>query len=261
MTRYRTVEGAGVYDYPAYWDLAFRDETADEMRFLRALADREGWDRPRTYEPGCGGGRLVAAMAAAGWDVTACDLNERCVAYVRRRLRRRGLSANVDAGDMTEYVCRRPADLAVCPVNTFRHLTSESAARRHLDAVAASVRPGGLYVLGLHLAPPDTDPEDSERWSAAHGRCRIDAALKVVHFDRRRRLERLRFTLRVRGRENLRLVSEFDYRLYTAAQIRRTVEASGDWRIESVHDFWWELDDPLPLNDDRGDTVLLLRRS
>jgi len=52
------------YDYPQYWDLAFRSETQLEADFIEA-AGRKYCDFPvrRLLEPGCGGGRLVIEMA------------------------------------------------------------------------------------------------------------------------------------------------------------------------------------------------------
>lgn len=257
------ITGAGVYDYPQYWDLAFRDETKAEARFLVEAADR--WtDRPlsRVYEPGCGGGRLVVELAAQGIDVVACDNNRACVRYVRQRLRRRELDGIVELADMCQFAPEKPVDVAVCPVNTIRHLLTENDVQNHLTAVARAVRPGGLYVIGLHLMPPDADEEDGERWTARHGKTKVTVTLKVADFSRRTRRETLKFSLRVRsGSRDLRLVSEFEYRLYDAAQMKRTIAAASDWTLLSIHDFWYDIDDPLPLDDDRADTVLVLQRN
>ena len=253
-----------VYDASAYWDLAFRDETPDELAFIDSLRHRieaDGESLARIYEPGCGGGRLVVALAAKGYDVSACDLSEPCVRYVGRRLRRRGLDAVVEVGDIRSWQPPSPVDLAFCPVNTFRHLTSEADALAHLRAVAAAVRPGGYYAIGLHLAPPDMDEDDAERWTATHGRTSVTVTLKVVAFSRPKRLERLRFNMLVRNPSDVqRFRTEFDYRLYTAAQLRSLLRKATEWEHISTHDFLWELDEPLALNDDLGDTVVLLRR-
>ena len=253
-----------VYDETAYWDLAFRDETADELAFLSELSSRErraGQAFGRLYEPGCGGGRLVIAATAAGFEVSACDLSEPAITYVNRRLRRRGLEAEVEVGDMRSWKPRASVDVAICPVNTFRHLLNDADALAHLSTVAAAVRPGGYYAIGLHLLPPDAAEDDGERWTSRHSRTSVTVTLRVVAFDRRKRIERLRFNLLVRsGETTKRFRTEFDYRIYTARQIRKLLEAAEDWTLESVHDFWWDLNETLELNDDRGDTVLLLRR-
>ena len=55
------------YDYPQYWDLAFRSETRLEADFIEVAA-RKYCEFPvrRLLEPGCGGGRLVIELAARG---------------------------------------------------------------------------------------------------------------------------------------------------------------------------------------------------
>ena len=253
----------GVYDAARYWDLAFDDETPDEVAFVQALAERT--TVRRVYEPGCGGGRLLVALNEAGFDVSGCDLAEAMVARTRERLPAKA-AKRIAFGDMRTYRPRAKVDLAICPVNTFRHLLTEADALAHLDAVADAVRPGGHYAIGLHLLPPDADEADGERWSVETDAERVTVTLRVIAFDRRRRIERLRFSLHVRtfdagGDRIQRARSEFDYRIYNAMQIRSLLRKSPRWTLESVHDFWWDLDDPLPLSDDRGDTVLLLRRT
>jgi len=62
--------GMDCYDYPQYWDLAFRDSTREEAGFVEAVSARLMRGRAkRIYEPGCGGGRLVLELARRGYDV------------------------------------------------------------------------------------------------------------------------------------------------------------------------------------------------
>ena len=256
-------EASGVYDHPKYWDLAFADETAEELRFVSELAETLSLKiPPHVYEPGCGGGRLVHAMAERGMQVAACDLSEAAVAHTQQRLRDAGLTAEVAVADMRTYVPGHRLDIAFCPVNTFRHLTTEADAQAHLHAVASAVRAGGLYAIGLHLAPPDIDPDDEETWTASEDDVSVACRLTVGDFERESRLERLLFQIDVddAGRK-FTLRDAFDYRLYTAAELQYTLTDSGQWTIRSVHDFWYDLGDPLELNDELGDTVVVLKRT
>jgi SAM-dependent methyltransferase len=250
------------YDYPQYWDLAFRSETKLEADFFEAAARKYcASSVRRVLEPGCGGGRLVVEMAARGYDVVGFDLNERAVTYVKRRLRRRNLVADVYRADMTKFRVRPQVDLAFCTFGTFRHLVSEQAARQHLESVANSLRTGGIYVMGFHLLPPDADEDDAERWTERHGKTRVTTSLRVLKFDRRRRLEVVRFCLRVRsGRRDLRLRSDFMLRIYTAAQFLTLLDTVRAFELCDVYDFCYEIDYPLELTDELGDTVFILRK-
>lgn len=252
------------YDYPQYYDLAFRSETVLEADFVEAAA-RKYCPFPvrNLLEPACGTGRLVTELATRGYELTGFDLSRPSLGYLRRRLRRRGLHAGVFEADMAEFRLRRPADLAYCTFDSFRHLLTETAARRHLECVAGSLRPGGIYILGFHLLPPDAPEECIERWTERRSGTRVTVTLRVLATDRRRRLERLRVSLLVRtrtGRE-LRLRHEFPFRMYTAAQFRRLLRSVPSLKLLDVYDFWYEIDRPLKLNDEMNDTVFVLQNS
>ena len=255
------------YDHPEIYDLSLRDETPLEAAFVEA-ACRKYCDFPvrRLLEPACGSGRLVAEMAARGYDVTGLDLNTKALAYLRKRLARRKLSAEILQADMTDFCLPQPVDAAVCMVNSFRHLLTEEAARRHLECVAENLRPGGIYILGLHLVPPDAAEESIERWRTREGRTQVSTDLRVVAFDRRRRIETLQVSLRVHRptrsdtSQQWRFRGRFDLRLYTAAQMRSLLNSVPAFELCDVYDFWYEIDYPLVLNDVISDTVLILKK-
>lgn len=253
---------ASWYDYPAYYDIAFRSETRPEADFLEAACRKYcRFPARRLVEPACGTGRLVVEMARRGYRVTGFDLSQPAIEFLKRQLERRQLKAQVFQADMMDFRLPRPVDAAFCTFNTFRHLLSETAARRHLEAVAANVRPGGIYILGLHLLPPDADEECTERWSERHGKTQVTVTLRVVGCDRRRRVERLRVSTLVRnGRGELRLRDEFPLRLYTATQFRRLLVSVPAWELADVYDFNYDIDEPLRLDDEIADTVFILKR-
>lgn len=250
------------YDYPQYYDLAFRSETPLEATFIEA-ACRKYCSFPvrRLLEPACGTGRLVAALASRGYRMTGLDLNRPSLDYLKRRLTRRGLHARLLQADMADFRLSSPVDAAYCTFNSFRHLLTEESARRHLECVAASLRSGGVYILGMHLLPLDADEECTERWTERHGGAQVTTTLRVLATDRRRRIEDLRVSLLVRSRgREIRLRHEFSFRMYTAAQFLRLLRKVPSLELCDVYDFWYEIDEPLELNDDRADTVFILRK-
>ncbi|MEY3459277.1 MAG: Cypemycin methyltransferase [Planctomycetota bacterium] len=250
------------YDVPMLWDLAFRDETIPEAEFLTAAAQKYlGVSTPTTLEIGCGGGRQVLELCRRGWHVSAIDLNTTCVRHVQRRIARAGGSASVFCADMREFRLPGRYQLAHCLVNTFRHLLCEADARRHLECVASHLVPGGLYVLGLHLLPPDAEEYDCERWTVEWGGKRLTTTVRVLEFSRRRREELLRFSLHCRDARGVRrLRAEHWLRIYRADQIRRLFRSVAGLRLAGVYDFCYDITQPLPLNDELGDAVFVLQR-
>jgi len=250
------------YDYPQYYDIAFRSETGPEADFIEA-ACRKYCAEPvrRLLEPACGTGRLVTELAARGYELVGLDLSEPSLRYLRRRLKRRRLEAEVFRADMADFALDQPVDGAFCTFDGFRHLLTEDAALRHLQSVARALKPGGVYLLGFHLLPPDADEECTERWTERHGRTKVTVTLRVLETDRRRRVETLRVCLLVRsGEKEIRLRHDFQFRMYTAGQFVALLDKVPELELCDVYDFWYEIDHPLVLDDEISDTVFVLRR-
>lgn len=252
------------YDRPQYFDMVFRDETADEVRFFEAAFEQfANIPVRRLYEPGCGSGRLVAELAAKRYDVVAIDNNDAMLAYLSNRLRRRGLTAHLENADMTSFVCKERVDAAFCTFNTFRHLLDEKSVLAHFYSVAQSLRPGGLYILGFHCIPLDADEDCTERWTAKHGGTKISVTLKVVDFNRRKRQERLRVSIKATKASGKveRIRNEFPLRLYTPKQAHNLLGKVSDvFELVEAFDFDYDINSPRDLDDDLTDALFVLRR-
>jgi SAM-dependent methyltransferase len=250
------------YDHPEYYDFTLRDETPQEAAFIEA-ACRKYCDTPvrRLLEPACGSGRLVVEMAARGYQVSGLDLNERALDYLRSQLKRRKLQADVLQADMADFTLKKPADAAFCLLNSFRHLLTEEAARSHLECVARNLRPGGIYILGLHLVPPDAFDNAIERWRSTDGKMQISTDLRVTATDRRRRVATLQVSLLVRkGGTQWRFRGKFELRLYHAAQFRKLLASVPAFELLDVYDFWYEIDEPQVFDNRISDTVFILKK-
>lgn len=250
------------YDYPQYYDLGFRDNSKREVKFFQAAFERFVPGKVnKILEPGCGTGRLVFELAKLGFEVTGLDLNSVALGYCQKRLHRRGLDADLVVGDMTDFSFPTQFDAVINPINTFRHLTTEDQAVRHLKLVAKHLRPGGIYILGLHLIPPDADLEGTERWTAKQGKTKVTYSLSVIDSSRRTRIENLRITMNVqRPSGRLRLVDEFPLRMYSASQIKSLFAKVPELKLVGMYDFWYEIDEPQKLDNQANDSVFILQK-
>lgn len=250
------------YDYPEYWEMAFAEDTPLETKFIEAACKKyvPGPLR-RMFEPGCGSGRLVVSLARRGYHVVGFDLNQPSLEFLRKRIARGKLPAEALSLDMTDFTLDQPCDAAFCTFSTFRHLPTEEAAEKHLQSVARNLRSGGIYVLGLHLVPPDASDESCERWRAEKGKTRVFYTLTVIEANRRRRYELMRATMRAwTPRGEIKLRHEFKLRLYNATQMRRLLASAPEFELCDVFDFNYDLDHPLKLNNELSDTILILRK-
>jgi SAM-dependent methyltransferase len=246
------------YDAPRLYDIVFDVDTRPEVDFLERLHARHGRSRgKRALEPACGSGRLVHELARRGWSVAGFDLSRPMVEYAARRVARRP-KARVFEAHMEDFATRGRFDLAHCLVSTFKYVTSESGARRHLENVAASLARGGIYVLGLHLSEYAWRRPTRERWVGERGGTHVVCNITGWPPNRRRRVERVRARLiSTEGGVTRRYQSEWDFRTYDARQLRALLASVPALDHVATYDFGY---DERELDDEQLDVVLVLRR-
>ena len=253
---------ASIYDFPTYYDLVFGSDTAAELKFLRGCLERYAAGKVRrVFEPACGTGRLLYRLGQQGFEVGGIDLNPKAVKYCNTRLKRMGLRGRVQLGDMSTFDVAKVYDAAFNTINSFRHLQSEDAARAHLQCVARAVRPGGIYLLGIHLTPTRGEATDYESWSARRGQLSINTYMWPIDKNPRKRLERfgIRFDV-YKPSESLRIEDVLELRSYTRRQFMDLLQAVSSWELMKFYDFGYDLDQPITVGPETEDVVAVLRR-
>ena len=258
-----------IYDYPRYYDLVFGSDWSAEYHFIRDAARRHvdwGGEAPpltawRLLEPACGTGRLLYRFAKGGTHAAGLDLNAAAVDYCNKRLRRSGLPESAWVADMCDFSVEHLYDAAFNTINSFRHLASEQAAAAHLDAMADAVRPGGIYLLGLHLTPKRGPQTDEESWSARRGNLVVNTHMWPRDKDRRNRVERYNIRFDVyQPSGHSRIEDCLELRSYTADQFQTLVDRCPRWRVEEAYDFRYSVDDPIEIDATTEDVVYVLKR-
>ena len=250
------------YNYPEYWELAFADETKPEADFIEQACKKYViGPTKRLLEPGCGSGRLVMEMTKRGYHMTALDLNVPSLDFLKGRLAKKGWKADIFAGDMTNFTVSKPIDCAFNTFSTFRHLLTEEQAEGHFRSILAALRPGGIYLLGLHLIPPGTDDTCVERWRARKGKTEVVYTFRVTGNDRKKRREHIRVNLLVKKpKSKFRLLTEFDLRLYSSKQFKSLLDKFPEFELCDVFDYNFDMEHPFKLDSTMSDTMLVLRK-
>jgi len=254
-----TIQG-NLYDYPRYYDLVFGSDWKAEFQFLTKCFDKHAQLQVRrVFEPACGTGRLMYRLSKAGYETSGLDLNPKAVDYCNARLKRFGFPASAFVADMTGFRLPRKVDAAFNMINSFRHLTTEKAARRHLTCVARSLRKGGLYILGLHLTPTTAPPTEEECWSARRGNLVVNTRLWTTRRDLPNREERFRMNYDVfTPTKTFRIADEIVFRTYTLPQFRRLLGKVAEFALVAAYDFTYDVDRAIPLGGDSEDVVFVL---
>ncbi|PQO43766.1 class I SAM-dependent methyltransferase [Blastopirellula marina] len=255
---------ADIYDLPEYYDIVFADDWEAEFEFLRFCFDRyvEG-DAQRLLEPACGTGRLLVELNDAGYEVAGVELNDKMARYCQQRCP----GADLLSGDMANFQLRQfaqaePFDAGFNMINSVRHLLSEQKAVSHFRCMAEAIRPGGIYVVGLHLTPTIGDPLEEETWVATRDDVTVTCHLETYDRDLTARIERasLRYDIEKQDAE-LQVVGDLSFRTYTAEQMEQTLRTAGGWEIAETYDFTYDQVEPIVVDGQSEDVVYVLKRT
>jgi len=256
-----TIEG-NLYDYPKYYDLVYGSDWKAEFEFLEDCFEMHTHlVVERVFEPACGTGRLMVKLAQAGYEVGGVDLNEKAVAYCNRRLERAGFPPSAVVGNMCEFVTPTPCEAAFNTINSFRHLATEKQAENHLRVVAKSLRPGGIYILGLHLTPTAVEPMQEESWSARRGNLAVLSRLWVIDCDRKRRKESVGMSFDVyTPSKQFRIEDRVVFRTYSHRQLLSLIERTREFELTAVYDFGYNFEKPVEIGPETEDVVCILKK-
>ncbi len=256
-----TIE-ASLYDFPKYYDLVYGSDWKPEFDFLLQCFDKHvGRSVKRVFEPACGTGRLLVKLAAAGYKVGGVDLNTAAVEFCNDRLARAGFPRSAFVGDMCDFTTPKPIDAAFNTINSFRHLATQTQAEKHLRAVADCLRPGGIYVLGLHLTPTSVEPMQEESWAARRGNLAVLSRLWVIDCNTRKRKEEVGMSFDVyTPTKQFRIKDRVVFRTYSAAQMKTLIEGMSEFELLETYDFGYDIENPVEVDTATEDVVYVLRR-
>ncbi len=222
--------GGGLYLEPVLYDVVNTPDTAVEVdaleraaaRFARRSGPGSVW-----LEPACGTGRYLRVLAGRGRKVRGYDPLPAMLDYARGRLERQGADHRLVAGDFGEPVKGLGrADVAICPVNSFRHLQTDQAMLAHFQQIADLLAPGGVYLQGMDLHHPDRAADEDVR-EARRGGLAVQQVIQYLPPEGRARREGVIVELvvkRPRGTEHVSY--RYDLRTYTQRQWSSLVERS-----------------------------------
>ncbi len=255
------------YDTPLYYDIVFDDGTVQEADFLEAAFVKHAQPAKgrRLFEPACGSGRLALEMARRGWEVSGFDGNANMIEFAQQRMASAELKARLWEDWMQSFTLPKGVkggfDLAHCLVSTFKYLHSEKDAAECLRRVAATLRPGGLFFLGLHLTDYESGTEEHERWVAQRGKIKVVCNTHTWPADRKTRLEKLRTRLQITdaGRTHTQ-ETHWQFRTYNAAQLKALLRKVPELELQECYDFTYDLAEPRRFDDSYADVLLVLRR-
>ncbi len=225
------------YDHPAWYDIIHANGTAWEVDFLQRLSYRHGYGGRDWLEPACGTARYLRVLAKRGYHVVGYDINERSLKYAKSRLKQFGDAAEILKDDMCTFCRPCEFDIAFNTINTFRHIMNHDDADHHMQLIAQSLRPGGIYILGMDLVDY-SDPEPCEEiWDAKRGKCNVQHIMMSIPPTLDNRNERIinHITVTTPSREHA-FQSAYDLLTYNVDECNALIDRS-PFELLATYDF------------------------
>ncbi len=249
-----------LYDSPEIYDVAFGWDLEMELTFVESCLRKHVVDPVRRIvEPACGTGRVLAALAARGYEVLGYDLSPGMVAFASAKLARAG--GQVMRGDMATFRPPGRYDAAINLVNSIGYLLEEDAIASHLARVGEAVRPGGVYLVQFSYGGEPPEQASFGPWPNARAGLRTELTWRVAREDReaRRSYQECRIVA-WRGQEQRVLEESHVLRYWTQEDFDRLIGAS-EFELVAVY---FDRFEEKPLDEPRvgadGNLYHVLRR-
>jgi SAM-dependent methyltransferase len=253
------------YSTPLYYDIIFDSDTKNEVTFLEQVFAAHATLKPgkvkRVMEPACGSARLTAELAARGWRTYGFDLMPEMIEFSRKRLAKHDATLWVDRMESFTVPGKAQFELAHTLVSTFKYVLDQGHAEAHLQRMADVVKPGGLYVLGVHLTDYKTAAEDHERWVGERKGVKVVCNIHSWPANSKTRREKVRSRLRVVEKGETKVQeTTWDFRTYSAMEMKALLATEPRFELVQCYDFTHNFEQTRKLDDEYSDIVLVLRR-
>ncbi len=230
---------ARVYDLIVY-GRADAEADEDETAFLRwAFECTRQFKVRHGLDVGCGTGPHLIPLTREGLRVTGVDSSPAMLDECRRKLRRRGLSAELRRGDLESLGYEGEFDAALCMGSVLCYLLDAERIIAALRGLRRALRPGGLLVVeNDNFAGRDWDAtEDAQSSSASGGGLAIEWRIRhwreegapVLHI-------RDSVTVREAGKER-QFETEETLRVADPEEMKLWLEEAGFERVRFYADF------------------------
>jgi SAM-dependent methyltransferase len=152
-----------LYRRARYYDVIFNRDVSREVDFVVALyAGANGRAPESVLDLACGPAYHARACARRGMRAIGLDLRAEMISFARAQAGPEAAQLSWIVGDMRDFRLDAPVDVAFTMFDSLDCLQTSDEIIAHLRAVAANLRPGGLYLIDL------THPRDCSPYNYGH---------------------------------------------------------------------------------------------
>ncbi|HEX2621235.1 MAG TPA: class I SAM-dependent methyltransferase, partial [Phototrophicaceae bacterium] len=131
-----------------YYDIVFGRDVSREIDFVNGVYRQcVGHDPTSLLDLACGPGYHARNFARRGHRAVGLDLREEMIAFAQEQADEDGVTVEWIAEDMRHLLLENPVDVAINMFDGIDCLQTNDDLLAHFRAIAASLTPGGLYII------------------------------------------------------------------------------------------------------------------
>ena len=175
------------YDNPDYYEIAFsfRDIAAEVVVIKKTIDSFAARDVKRILQLACGPSQHMVELSRAGYSYVGLDISPAMLDHSAAIASANDLDVELYQQNMVDYRIDTPVDNVFIALGDL-YVTSNPELRSLFKSVAASLNPGGLFLLDWCVQfQPETffDPA-GQSWSLSRNSVQVDARVEMKPIDR-----------------------------------------------------------------------------
>ena len=250
-----------IYQLPEVYEIAFSfRDIPREVDVLEEAARRFAEIPVKTFlEIGCGNSPHMEELTGRGYDFIGIDISDEMLTYSKEKARKRGVYAQFLKANMVDFQIDKTVDFAFVMLGSL-FVNSSDELVSHFDAVARTLRPGGLYLLDW-CVKFDNQDSSVDDWEVEKNGVVVKASFASRVLDK---LEQL-----YEDTECLEVLKDGEVEKVQGASVRRVIfpqeflsfiSARSDFKFLG---WWndWDFSSPLSGDGKINRPIILLRRT
>lgn len=251
-----------LYKHPEIYDVAFSWDLSEEIRFFKRVFETHvPFTVKDVLEPACGTGRMLRALAGAGFEVTGYDANPFMVQYATDSIAADAENVRVMLAVMVSPEVPGEFDAAVNSINSIGYLHSNDEIVSHLRATGSSLREKGVYIVHLNFAH-NGDLPDGDHWTLERGGIRVNTSWRILNEDRESRLCRQVCTIVVeQNGKTDRYEESHTLRLWLFSDLEKLAHKSEAFEVTAIYgEDFVALEDKEHVSGEHGNVYVILHK-
>ncbi len=251
-----------LYNHPGIYDIAFSWDLTDEIRFFKRVFETYvPFTVMDVLEPACGTGRMLRALAGAGFQVTGYDANPFMIQYAKDSIAADVKNVRVMQAEMACAEIPGEFDAAVNSINSIGYLHSDEEIVSHLRATGSSLRENGVYIVHLNFAHKGELPK-GDHWTSEREGARVSTWWRILNEDRESSLCHQVCTFAVeQNRKTDRYEESHTLRLWLFPDLEELVHISEEFEVAAIYgEDFVAIQDKEHVSGEHGNVYVILRK-